>query len=381
MAVAWSTMFVVGAELFVFSPLLPLLAADYHIRVGKAGLIVTIFSLAYMLSAPLFGHIADRFGRRRVLISSLVLFAAANFVTASAPDLPALLAARLLAGVAAAGISPSTYALVCNAAPPERRTTWLALAVSGLLTALPLGASTGAIIGAACGWPVIFAGLAGLSLGLAWLSRRVWPDERDARPRASAAAPDGTAAAALVCRLAPTVVWSTSLYGVYTYLGAGLFAIGFSAEQTARAIFCYGCGAIAGVFIGGRAADRFGVKLSTGVSFAGLCACLLLLRLALDTGTLIELAIGVTAAVAQLFFPAQQASLAADFPRQRCAALAWNNSALFFGISLGSILGGEAIAVSNFDMDVTMSAAVALIGWCINRIVVSARAPQDHPCQ
>jgi MFS transporter, DHA1 family, purine base/nucleoside efflux pump len=52
LAVAWVTMFLVGTELFVFSPLLPLLAADYHISTALAGLSVTIFSFTYMFGGP-----------------------------------------------------------------------------------------------------------------------------------------------------------------------------------------------------------------------------------------------------------------------------------------------------------------------------------------
>src|SRR5947209_17410186 len=85
LAVAWLTMFLVGTELFVFSPLLPVLAADYHITPSLAGLSVTMFSLAYMVSAPLFGYFSDRIGRRRVLIYSLLAFALANILTAGPP--------------------------------------------------------------------------------------------------------------------------------------------------------------------------------------------------------------------------------------------------------------------------------------------------------
>jgi MFS transporter, DHA1 family, purine base/nucleoside efflux pump len=80
LAVAWLTMFLVGTELFVFSPLLPVLAADYHIGPSLAGLSVTMFSLAYMVSAPLFGYFSDRIGRRRVLIWSLLAFTLANIL-------------------------------------------------------------------------------------------------------------------------------------------------------------------------------------------------------------------------------------------------------------------------------------------------------------
>jgi predicted MFS family arabinose efflux permease len=379
LAVAWLTMFLVGTELFVFSPILPILAADYQTSPAIAGLSVTMFSLTYMVTAPLFGRLADRLGRRRVLVGSLLAFAAASLLTASAANLPCLLTVRLFAGAAAAGITPSIYALIGSAATPDRRATWLALTVSGLLASLALGAPAGGLVGASFGWSPVFVALAGFSLVLAWLNRQVWPAE----PMISAvlAAPAGPfAGAILLRRLVPMVVWSTGLYGVYTYLGAGLGAVGFSTGRTAHAIFFYGCGALAGVLIGGRAADRLGVKFTAGASFAGFCACLLLLRLALHTGRLVEPALGLSAAVAQLFFPAQQAGLANDFPGQRGAALAWNNSALFCGITLGSLLGGEAVTHASFDANLTISAGIALIGWIVTAVVVPGRASAGGIC-
>ena len=187
-AVAWVTMFLVGTELFVFSPLLPLLAVDYHISTALAGLSVTILSLrAHMFGAPILGQLCDRFGRRRVLLCSLIGFTTANWLTASAGNLLSLLIIRLLAGVAAAGISPSIYALVSSAAAPERRATWLAIVVSGLLVALALGASTGGFIGARLGWHSVFTALGGLSLLFGWLNLLVWPPDCGAAANVEAA--------------------------------------------------------------------------------------------------------------------------------------------------------------------------------------------------
>ena len=375
LSVAWVTMFLIGTELFIFSPLLPMLADDYHISATMAGLSVAIFSLTYMMSAPLLGHLADRVGRRRVLICSLLVVAAANLLTVLATNLPSLLAARLLAGSAAAGVSPSIYALVGDAAPPDRRATWLALVVSGLLASLALGASIGTIVGANFGWSHVFLALAFLALVLACLNRGTWPSERIAASIARTAAAHPFAATGVLRRLVPTVLWSMGLYGVYTYLGVGLAAVGYSTEGIAQAILVYGCGALAGVVIGGRLADRLGAKSIAGASFIGLCTCLILLRVAFDTGRLIEPALGVSSAVAQLFFPAQQAGLANDFPNRRGAALAWNNSALFCGISLGSLVGGGALALGDFDTNLMISAGIALVGCLVNAAVVPGSAP------
>jgi predicted MFS family arabinose efflux permease len=373
LTVGWLTMFVVGTDLFVVSPLLPMIAADYRISPSAAGLSVTAFAAAYMIGAPFFGHVADRVGRRRMLVSCLVIFAVANLLTAAATSLIWLLIARMLAGAAAAGVSPSVYALVGSAAPAERRATWMALVVSGLLVSLALGAPLGGWAGASIGWAPVFAALALLSLCLVWPNFRIW--RRDPEPLAGADVPLYAVPTALVVRrLMPMIMWSTGLYGMYTYLGAGLAAAGFSTAGIAQAILFYGCGAIAGILIGGRLADRLGAKFMVTVSFIGLSACFLVLQLAVHTGVLVELALGLTSGVAQLFFPAQQAGLANDFPSRRATMLAWNNSALFFGISLGSLVGGQAVALAGFETNLVMCASIALIGCMITGIVVPAPA-------
>ena len=144
LATAWLTMFVVGSDLFVVSPLLPLISADYAVPPASAGLSVTVFAVTYMLSAPALGHLADRVGRVRVLTCCLGAFGAANLLTAIAGDFTWLLATRIVAGAAAAGVSPSIYAL-------ERRATRLAIVVSGLLMSLSLGTPIGMLSAASLG--------------------------------------------------------------------------------------------------------------------------------------------------------------------------------------------------------------------------------------
>ena len=364
LAVGWLTMFVIGTDLFVISPLLPMIATEYRISPALVGLSVTVFSLTYMIGAPFFGHLADRVGRRRVLIAGLAVFAAANLATAAATNLGFLLAARIAAGAAAAAVSPSIYALVAGAAPPERRASWMALVVSGLLVSLAVGAPIGAWAGAALGWNAVFAALAALSFLLILPNGQVWPFEPHLAEQAALPF-SALNARAVAARLLPMVLWSTGLYGMYTYLGTGLAAAGYSVEETARAILVYGLGAIAGVLIGGRLADRLGPRLTAAASLLGLSACFIGLYLAVHSGLLASLALALTSAVAQLFFPAQQAGIAHDFPTRRASMMAWNNSALFFGIGLGSLLGGQAVAMAGFEADLIFASAVALIGFVV----------------
>ena len=158
-----------------------------------------------------------------------------------------------------------------------------------------------------------------------------------------------------------------ALYGMYTYLGEGLTSSGYSTEEIAVVILLYGCGAIGGTLIGGHMADRLGARLTSAIATAGLCLCFILLRLALYNAVLVDCAFALTSLVAQLFFPAQQISLASDFPASRATILAWNNSALFLGISLGSLVGGQAISAGGFDGNLMASAALAICGWAVQK--------------
>ena len=374
LAVGWLTMFVIGSDLFVVSPLLPLIAADYGTSPALAGLSVTAFAFSYMLSAPMLGHIADKTGRGRVLTWSLCAFAAANIFTAMAGSLIWLIAARLCAGAATAGVSPAIYALIGDSAPPEQRATWLSIAVSGLLMSLSFGASIGGLIGAAFGWRLVFAGLAGLSLLLVWANCCVWRGGHGAT--SATVSPRRLTIPAVAPRLAPTVVWSTALYATYTYLGDGLTSFGYSTEKIAGVLIFYGSGAICGVLLGGRMTDRFGAGLTSTLGLCGLCCCFFLLRLVLDAGVLVNCAFGLLSLWAQLFFPAQQVRLAQEFPAARATILAWNNSALFLGISLGSLIGGQAIYAAGFNLNLAISAVIAAIALAFNQTGDPMPAPE-----
>jgi predicted MFS family arabinose efflux permease len=230
---------------------------------------------------------------------------------------------------------------------------------------LSFGAPIGLLTAGALGWPIVFGSFAAMSLILAWANNRVWHDPSAAQSRVAPA--HRLTPTVLAAQLAPTVLWSAALYAMYTYLGEGLSASGHSTEQIAEAILFYGCGAIAGTLIGGRVADRLGARMTISISLSGLSSCLLLLLVALQLGVIVDCAFGLASLSAQLFFPAQQLRLANQFPNGRAAILAWNNSALFLGISLGSLIGGQAVAFGGFETDLMIAAAIAIVGWITNQ--------------
>ncbi|UNM13096.1 MFS transporter [Streptomyces formicae] len=144
---AWLTQFLVGTDLFVVAPLLPAIAASLGVSATSTGLLITAFSIAYVVASPFAGWLSDRWDRATVLTGALVLFSLANVGTALAPDYGLLLVTRVVAGVAAAATGPTVYALVSTRVRPQARAQVLAVVGSGLLTALWVGAPAGALLG------------------------------------------------------------------------------------------------------------------------------------------------------------------------------------------------------------------------------------------
>src|SRR5262245_62428142 len=94
----WLTLgaFAIGTEGFMIAGLLPALARDLNVSLVAAGHLVTAFSLAYAIGAPLMAVLTAAVERRRLLAVAMGGFALANLLAALAPGYFGLLAARLL---------------------------------------------------------------------------------------------------------------------------------------------------------------------------------------------------------------------------------------------------------------------------------------------
>ena len=139
--------FAIGTEGFMIAPLLPRLAGDLKVSVAEAGQLVTVFALTYALSSPILTALTGALNRRRLLVFSMIGFAAANGVAFAARDYWMLMGARVLLAVAAGLYSPNANALAGALVSAERRGSALAIVSGGTSIAVALGVPLGAIVG------------------------------------------------------------------------------------------------------------------------------------------------------------------------------------------------------------------------------------------
>jgi len=370
----WATLFVVGTGTFVVSPLLPSMARDLAISESAAGWTITVFALAYIVVGPRLGFLANRYGPRAVLAASLGVFAAANLATGLASDFSVILLCRVLAGVAAAGVSPTVYALVEASAPDSRQATWMAVITSGLLAALAVGAPAGALLSSAVGWQGAFLCVGGLATAVLASELRRASYARPVRSRPEQPGHAGPTRA--IEAVSITGLWAFAVCGLYTYLGVGLEeSARLSPTVIAIAFTVYGAGAVAGNVLGGVLADRHGGLPVTVVSLVALAAAELLLGGVIHRSPALLVAVlGLFALAAYPYFTAHQVCLLASFPDARGTVLAWNNTALYGGILAGSAVGGHLLTVTSFSMLAWCLASAAVIGALATR-----RAIPDRP--
>lgn len=104
------------------TPAFPKLAQTLNVEPKNIGFLVTAFTLPTLLLGPIIGVLADRLGRKKIIVPSLLLFGIAGTACAFARDFNLLLFLRLLQGIGAASLLSLSVTLIGDLYAGERRT-------------------------------------------------------------------------------------------------------------------------------------------------------------------------------------------------------------------------------------------------------------------
>ena len=228
--------FMAALDLSIVNVAFPDLEASYpHASQAALAWVITAYSIVFGALLVTGGRTGDRIGRRRTFMAGLAVFVGGSFLCGIAPNVPMLVASRVLQGAGAAFLVPASVALLIGAYPPERRTQMVALWGGVGALAVATGPSLGAAIVSAGGWRWAFFVNVPIGAALLVLARRLLTesraDEGAARPDYLGAVLISIALGAIVLAVSEGATWGWSDPRI---LSAFVAAIGTSAVFVRR---------------------------------------------------------------------------------------------------------------------------------------------------
>jgi AAHS family 4-hydroxybenzoate transporter-like MFS transporter len=134
----------------------PALAHDWGLARGALGPVFSAGLLGNMIGALLFGSVADRIGRKRIIVLSTAAFGLGTLATIFAQDITSLLVIRLLTGLGLGGALPNVIALTSEFSPQRHRATMVMVMFVGFSVGSAVSGLIGAALLSTFGWRSVF---------------------------------------------------------------------------------------------------------------------------------------------------------------------------------------------------------------------------------
>lgn len=369
----------------------PRLAREFHLAVAQMGWAFSIGALGLLPGAAIGGRVADRIGRKRVLMLSVALFGIFSIATTQVWNFESLLAARFMTGLGLGAAMPNLIALCSEAAAPHQRST----AVGAMYCGMPFGAAIAGLIGIVSpgdeGWRHIFyVGGIGPLLTLPLLALFLKESAHFIAARSSVAAHHeaapgvmqalwkegraGTTLALWVSFLGTLIV----LYFLINWLPSMVLSRGLTRVQSGVVQMMFNVGGGLGAIVIAGLMDRIGRRPTVVGMYVGIAVALAVLA---SAGTGATMAFG--GLLAGLFLVGGQSVLYAlassIYPMQvRGTGVGAAVAVGRMGSILGPLIAGQLLAIGQ-SASVLVAASIPLIGVAaIAALLVVARFPRGQ---
>ena len=368
----------------------PGIGAEFKLVPAMLGWVFSAGLVGLLPGAFVGGWLADRIGRKTVLVWAVLLFGIFSFATAHAWDFPSLLAARMVTGLGLGAALPLLIALSSEAADPAMRSTAVSLTYCGV----PLGGVAASVIGMMkfeAGWRAIFyvGGLVPLAVALLlfFLLRESASFRHQAAIHSAGQAAANRSIGGLFANrvLGSTLLlWVacfftlTVLYMLLNWLPSLLIGQGYSRAEAGVVQILFNIGGAVGSVLSGRLVDRDRPTLAVATTYAGMLLSLAGLGLSGSFGLMLVagFAAGYCAIGAQAVLYARAPALYAT--GIRATGVGASVSVGRLGAIAGPRVAGQVLAAGAGAAGVMLSAAPGLVLAAICAWKLSQRANPDE---
>ncbi|MFI0421538.1 MFS transporter [Spongiactinospora sp. 9N601] len=385
-ALCWLTVLIEGYDLVALGAAIPTLLRTHELGFTPAGAtaVATVSLVGVGIGAACIGPLTDRFGRRGMLIWSVLLFSLFTLAIPLSPNVAVFGVLRFAAGLGLGACMPVALTMMSESLPERRR----ASANTVTMTGYHVGAVLTSLLALAVAgdWRVLFygGGIVGLLAvpvmwlrlpeSAAFLAARQAPERDRVRPRDL-----------LGPRFRRTIltVWAGSfmglllVYGLNTWLPQLMATAGYPLATSIALLLVLNVGAIAGLLVAGAVADRFGIKRVAVIWFAAAALLLAALSLRVDSELLLNVLVLLTGV---FVFSAQVlifGYVAHYFPAAaRGTALGLTSAVGRLGSILGPFVTGMLVTAGvAYPWGFWFFAAVAVLGMAAMATVAGRTAP------
>ena len=343
--------FAIGSTEFISVGIMPLLTKTFGISLAQGGLTVSIYATGIMFGAPILALLTNRWDRKKLLIGIMISFIIGNTLAAIAPSFAILLVGRVIAALSHGIFMTIASLIAADVVAPNKRASAIAVMFTGLTVATITGVPIGTFIGNTLGWRLSFFFL--VALGLVGLITNIIlvPNELPLpKPTSVKGIWKILKQPQLLLILLITALGYGATFPVYTYLTTILNKnMNWSQNAIVVILIFYGVAVAIGNTLGGKWANKRPLPALLKM-FVGLGVALVVMRFFINLHFLGLLAVMLLGLFAFMNVPGLQlyiVQLAEKYtPNEVPLASALNISAFNVGITLGSTIGGQAVAHS-----------------------------------
>ncbi|MCH8684611.1 MFS transporter [Pedomonas mirosovicensis] len=338
--------FGIGTTEFIIMGLLLQVAADMHVSVATAGLLISGYALGVFAGAPILTIATRHMPRKAVLLALMAIFTVGNIACAIAPNYELLMAARVLTALAHGTFFGVGSVVATGLVEPNKRASAIATMFTGLTVATLLGVPFGSWLGLQLGWRAAFwavavIGLVAFVVLAAFVPKAAGGEDEPVNLREELAV---MARPQVLLGFAMTVLGYAGVFAVFTYIQPILTRItGFSEAAVSPILLVFGVGLAIGNVAGGKWADRRLPQALIG-TLALLVAALVLMAPAAPVKPMAVLMVGLLGAAAfATVAPLQLWVLEKAGSAGRNLASSLNIAAFNLGNALGAWAGAATI--------------------------------------